>query len=60
MNFRFVLILHIEVKKGMNSRLMELIDVSTIETMAEQFYKLTNISHQLLDAEKRVCFFHSE
>ncbi|EEK78614.1 hypothetical protein bcere0009_23090 [Bacillus cereus R309803] len=35
---------------------MELIDVSTIETMAEQFYKLTNISHQLLDAEK-VCIF---
>ena len=34
---------------------MELIDVSTIETMAEQFYKLTNISHQL-DAEKQ-CFF---
>ena len=34
---------------------MELIDVSTIETMAEQFYKLTNISHQLLDAEKE-CF----
>ncbi|WP_141558067.1 PAS domain-containing protein, partial [Bacillus cereus] len=40
----------------MNARLMELIDVSTIETMAEQFYKLTNISHQLLDAEK-VCIF---
>ncbi len=57
MNFRFVLILHIEVKKGMNSRLMELIDVSTIETMAEQFYKLTNISHQLLDAEKECVFF---
>ena len=41
----------------MNSRLMELIDVSTIETMAEQFYKLTNISHQLLDAEKQCVFF---
>ncbi|MEB9623923.1 PAS domain-containing sensor histidine kinase, partial [Bacillus cereus] len=40
----------------MNSRLMELIDVSTIETMAEQFYKLTNISHQLLDAEKECVF----
>ena len=40
----------------MNSRLMELIDVSTIETMAEQFYKLTNISHQLLDAEKQCVF----
>ena len=40
----------------MNSRLMELIDVSTIETMAEQFYKLTNISHQLLDAEKECIF----
>ncbi|CAM3989852.1 PAS domain-containing sensor histidine kinase [Bacillus paramycoides] len=40
----------------MNARLMELIDVSTIETMAEQFYKLTNISHQLLDAEKECIF----
>ncbi|MED0963884.1 ATP-binding protein [Bacillus paramycoides] len=40
----------------MNARLMELIDVSTIETMAEQFYKLTNISHQLLDAEKECVF----
>ena len=40
----------------MNSRLMELIDVSTIETMAEQFYQLTNISHQLLDAEKECIF----
>jgi len=35
---------------------MELIDVSTIETMAEQFYQLTNISHQLLDAEKECVF----
>ena len=42
--------------KAMNARLREFIDVSTIETMAEQFYKLTNISHQLLDAE-RVCIF---
>ncbi|HFJ9451253.1 PAS domain-containing sensor histidine kinase [Bacillus tropicus] len=40
----------------MNARLMELIDVSTIETMAEQFYQLTNISHQLLDAEKECIF----
>ncbi|NWK69620.1 PAS domain-containing protein [Bacillus paramycoides] len=40
----------------MNARLMELIDVSTIETMAEQFYKLTSISHQLLDAEKECVF----
>lgn len=40
----------------MNARLMELIDVSTIETMAEQFYKLTNISHQLLDAENECIF----
>ncbi|MED0988185.1 ATP-binding protein [Bacillus paramycoides] len=40
----------------MNARLMELIDVSTIETMAEQLYKLTNISHQLLDAEKECIF----
>ncbi|MBE7150967.1 PAS domain-containing protein [Bacillus mycoides] len=40
----------------MNARLMELIDVSTIATMAEQFYKLTNISHQLLDAEKECVF----
>ncbi|PQZ57644.1 PAS domain-containing sensor histidine kinase [Bacillus sp. MYb209] len=40
----------------MNARLMELIDVNTIETMAEQFYKLTNISHQLLDAEKECVF----
>ncbi|KFN01338.1 PAS domain-containing sensor histidine kinase [Bacillus clarus] len=40
----------------MNARLMELIDVNTIETMAEQFYKLTNISHQLLDAEKECMF----
>ncbi|MGN4422698.1 ATP-binding protein [Bacillus cereus group sp. MYBK30-1] len=40
----------------MNARLMELIDVSTIETMAEQFYKLTNISHQLLDTEKECVF----
>ncbi|MCW9129405.1 ATP-binding protein [Bacillus paramycoides] len=40
----------------MNARLMELIDVSTIETMAEQFYKLTNISHQLLDAVKECVF----
>ncbi|KEK22812.1 PAS domain-containing sensor histidine kinase [Bacillus gaemokensis] len=40
----------------MEARLMELIDVNTIETMAEQFYKLTNISHQLLDAE-RECIF---
>lgn len=40
----------------MNARLMELIDVSAIETMAKQFYKLTNISHQLLDAEKECVF----
>ena len=40
----------------MNARLMELIDVNTIETMAEQFYKLTNISHQLLDAERESIF----
>ncbi|WP_270395443.1 PAS domain-containing sensor histidine kinase [Bacillus paranthracis] len=40
----------------MNARLMELIDVSTIGTMAEQFYQLTNISHQLLDAEKECIF----
>ncbi len=40
----------------MDARLMELIDVRTIETMAEQFYKLTNISHQLLNAEKECIF----
>ncbi|WP_026590942.1 MULTISPECIES: PAS domain-containing sensor histidine kinase [unclassified Bacillus (in: firmicutes)] len=40
----------------MNARLLELIDVNTIETMAEQFYKLTNISHQLLD-QNMACVF---
>ncbi|MEY8348149.1 ATP-binding protein [Bacillus cereus] len=40
----------------MNARLMELIDMNTIETMAEQFYKLTNISHQLLDQNKECVF----
>lgn len=40
----------------MNARLLELIDVNTIETMAEQFYKLTNISHQLLDQNMECVF----
>ncbi|WP_459503720.1 PAS domain-containing sensor histidine kinase [Bacillus sp. C1] len=40
----------------MNARLLELIDVKTIETMAEQFYNLTNVSHQLLD-QNRECVF---
>ncbi|AWC52849.1 PAS domain-containing sensor histidine kinase [Bacillus cytotoxicus] len=40
----------------MSARLMELIDVNTIKIMAEQFYKLTNMAHQLLDAE-RECIF---
>ncbi len=43
-------------EKGMSARLMELIDVNTIKIMAEQFYKLTNMAHQLLDAE-RECIF---
>lgn len=42
--------------KKMNARLLELIDVNTIETMAEQFYKLTSISHQLLDQNKECVF----
>ncbi|WP_017149382.1 PAS domain-containing sensor histidine kinase [Bacillus bingmayongensis] len=40
----------------MNARLLELIDVNTIETMAEQFYKLTNISHQLIDQNMECVF----
>ncbi|MDM5155123.1 ATP-binding protein [Bacillus sp. DX1.1] len=40
----------------MNARLMEIIDVKTIATMAEQFYLLTNISHQLLDHNNECLF----
>ena len=43
----------------MNAWLMELIDVSTIETMAEQFYQLTTYHINFLMLKKNV-YFHLE
>lgn len=39
-------------------RLTELIDIQEIQTMAEQFYFLTHISHQLLDCDQEIIFHY--
>ncbi|MEH6852933.1 PAS domain-containing sensor histidine kinase [Bacillus pseudomycoides] len=39
-------------------RLTELIDIQEIQTMAEQFYFLTHISHQLLDCDQETIFHY--
>ncbi|WP_020060415.1 PAS domain-containing sensor histidine kinase [Bacillus sp. 123MFChir2] len=39
-------------------RLTELIDIEEIKKIAEQFYSLTNISHQLLDSNQEILFHY--
>ncbi|MGF9966814.1 ATP-binding protein [Bacillus rhizoplanae] len=41
-------------------RLTELINIEEIQTIAEQFYLLTHISHQLLDCNGEVLFHYGE
>lgn len=40
-------------------KLTEIIDVKEIQTMAEHFYLLTQISHQLLDCNGGIIFHYS-